>query len=93
MMKSLFISTLFGCFILFSCSQQPKEKFIEFNVEGMVCNGCANTIQEELTSSKGVKDAEVSLMENKASIYFNPDSISQDELQASIEDLGYTIKE
>ena len=84
------------------CPQRPKiktlesitikEKFFmkkEYNLEGIKCAGCANTVKERFSNVPGVTNVEVSL-ENKVATVEGDASV--DALQASLEGTKYSIK-
>ena len=57
----------------------------EYNLEGIKCAGCANTVKERFSNVPGVTNVEVSL-ENKVA------TVEGDALQASLEGTKYSIK-
>ncbi|NIO44365.1 MAG: hypothetical protein GTN36_02315, partial [Candidatus Aenigmarchaeota archaeon] len=62
------------------------------NIRGMHCDSCVNLIEDKISSLKGIEKIKVSLIENKAFIRFNPETISLDDIKSGIEDLGYSIE-
>lgn len=64
---------------------------IEMDVEGMGCEGCAETIQKGLNSMDGVSSAKVSFEEKKAEVIFNPIATSIDEMKLVVSGLGYKL--
>jgi copper ion binding protein len=65
-----------------------KKKTI--SIKGMTCKACVKLIESELSDLKGVKDVKVSLLDNKASVEFNPEEISLDDIETKISHLGYS---
>ena len=61
----------------------------EYNLEGITCAGCANTVKERFSNVPGVTHVEVSL-ENKVATVEGDASV--DALQASLEGTKYSIK-
>ena len=61
----------------------------EYNLEGIKCAGCANTVKERFSNVPGVTNVEVSL-ENKVATVEGDASV--DALQASLEGTKYSIK-
>lgn len=59
------------------------------SIEGMTCQSCVNTIQDNLSSKLGVKKVKVSLENNQADIIFDTDITSSVELISAIEDMGF----
>ena len=62
-----------------------------FAVEGMSCDNCVKHVTNALLSVDGVKDAVVSLQDNKAQVEME-ESVSKDALQKAVADAGYTLK-
>ena len=61
------------------------------NITGMTCAACSNRIEKVLNKMDDV-DAGVNLTTEKASVDYNPDSVSLDEITGRIEDIGYGIR-
>ena len=61
---------------------------IELAIEGMTCSSCANRIERKLNKIDGVT-ASVNYATEKAKVTF-PDSVSTDDLLATVEAAGYT---
>ena len=61
----------------------------EYNLEGITCAGCANTVKERFSSVPGVTNVEVSLENIVATV---EGDASVDALQASLEGTKYSIK-
>lgn len=64
---------------------------VTFKVEGMHCTGCAATIQALLERSAGVRKATVSFDEGQARVLYDPQSVSEGQLIATIEQGGYRV--
>jgi copper chaperone CopZ len=62
---------------------------ITYNLKGMHCNSCAILIERELKDK--VNDVSASYSKEKVEIDFDPDKISEKEIKAKIEELGYEI--
>ena len=67
-------------------------KEIIFKVEGMMCSGCENRVQNALKEFDGVEDVKASHTDKKVKVILNQD-VSEDLLKEKIEDLGYEVKE
>lgn len=62
----------------------------ELTVEGMKCEGCANTVVERFTGISGVKEAVVNL-ETK-SVHIQGDApVNETELRESLSDTNYSV--
>lgn len=66
-------------------------KTATFKIEGMRCDGCADTIKGLLSVQPGVRAASVSLKDGEARVLYEPDTLSEDRLAALIEKPGYRV--
>lgn len=60
-------------------------------VSGMTCGNCARSIERKLSATPGVAKAQVDLAGATATVDFDPDRTSRQELAAAIEKLGYQV--
>lgn len=60
----------------------------ELLIDGMGCRNCATRISNALVGVAGVSDAEVSLRPPVATVRYDPDRASLDELMAAVADAG-----
>jgi Cu+-exporting ATPase len=67
-----------------------KGRKIIFEIEGMHCATCANTIEKELSKLKGVTKVSVSFATKKAVVLYNPNEIDEEKIGKAIERLGYS---
>lgn len=58
-------------------------------IEGMSCSACVNRINKAILTIDGVIDISISLMQNQASIVFDENKISLDNIIHIINNLGY----
>lgn len=58
------------------------------NIEGMKCDGCANTVKEAFSALDGVKKVEVNLEHKQATI---KGDVSEDALKAALKDTHYSV--
>ncbi len=61
---------------------------VELPVEGMTCNNCVRHVTEALEGVPGVRHAEVSLQDRKATVDAD-DTVGSDALAAAVEGAGY----
>ncbi|MEP1938731.1 MAG: heavy metal-associated domain-containing protein [Balneola sp.] len=61
-------------------------------ISGMLCGGCANSVERALRELEGVTEATVDLKNESASVVFETDSISTNDFRKVIEDAGYEFK-
>jgi copper chaperone CopZ len=66
-------------------------KTTTFQIEGMRCDGCAQTIKMLVEKEPGVKGADVSLESSTARILYDPNATDDDRLAATIEKPGYHV--
>ena len=97
--RTLRTGILFGALALgAACSDKPVEKpplneaavvSVELRVEGMVCEGCQETISEEVSKLTGVKSCTASHEAKNATISYDPGQTSPGKLAEAITKLGY----
>ena len=61
---------------------------INLKIEGMMCQGCVNRVNNVLASIKGVKEYKVSLENKSADITIKNEKVI-DEIKEKIESLGF----
>jgi copper chaperone len=61
----------------------------EFAIEGMGCQGCADHVTEALAKLQGVRSADVSLQDKKATVVSDPSQVSAPQIEAAIAAAGY----
>lgn len=69
----------------------PTMKTQTFSIDGMRCEGCAETVRTLLSREPGVKMAEVSHEPGRARVLFDPAAVSEKQLAALIERPGYRV--
>ena len=66
-------------------------KDANFKIEGMHCEGCAQTIEALLGVEPGVQRATVSFKAHGAQVRFDPNAIDDGQIAAAIERAGYKV--
>lgn len=66
-------------------------KSVTFTIEGMHCDGCAQTVKAVISAEPGVKAADVSLQKGEARVLYDPQATSEDRLAAAVERPGYRV--
>jgi copper chaperone CopZ len=66
-------------------------KTITFKIEGMRCDGCADTIKALVEKEPGVRMAIVSFDEGQARILYDPQAVGEDCLIAAIQKPGFRV--
>jgi len=64
---------------------------LELPLEGMTCSSCANRIERKLNKLDGVQ-ATVNYATEKATVQFDPDQVSPDDLVDAVEAAGYKAR-
>ena len=67
-----------------------KETIIK--VEGMVCNGCENRVQNALKTIKGVENVIANHTNGTVTVTSN-NEVEENTLKEKIEDIGFEVKE
>ncbi len=62
-------------------------------IGGMTCASCSQAITRSLIKTEGVKDANVNLATEKATVSFYPEKTSYAKIKKAIEDTGYQVLE
>ena len=62
---------------------------VELAVDGMHCESCVALIEETLGEDPRVRQVRVDLESGRASVVFDPASVSPEELCATVVELGY----
>lgn len=87
----LIVATLlvFGGIAYVESAIRPRERALQ--VEGMVCEGCAEHLQEQLSQIAGVRSAEVSQEQSQAIVVVDGWSPPSNELLVeAVRKAGYT---
>lgn len=74
-----------------SVSQSSDLAEETFSVGGMSCGSCAKGVQRSLTQLEGVKSAEVNLADSSATVAYDPNTVTPDQMQQAVEGIGYTF--
>ena len=65
---------------------------ITLKVEGMMCNGCENRVQNALSSINGVKQVKANHVDGTVTVTLEKE-IDKNTIKEKIEDIGYEVKE
>ncbi|MGM0771425.1 MAG: heavy-metal-associated domain-containing protein, partial [Halobacteriota archaeon] len=58
-------------------------------VHGMTCMHCHERVTKAISSLEGVQSVKVSLEENNATVSFDPDKVTLNEILQAVENAGY----
>ena len=67
----------------------PPKKCAILGIDGMTCNSCVQTIQNNVSNVSGVESVNVSLKDKEGRITFFPDETNEQALVTEIEDMGF----
>ena len=68
---------------------RTKEKTVSIPVTGMTCAGCQANVQKALATAPGVAEANVNLMTSNATVTFEPEVTSPEQLVEAVRATGY----
>lgn len=71
----------------------PESRTLELPVAGMTCQDCADTVASALRRVSGVRNVQVLLAAERATVTFDPVQTSRDQLVAAVGEAGYTVRE
>ena len=60
-------------------------------IKGMHCATCTDTVREALSSLKGVEDARVNLATEKATLSYDPQLVSMNDIEKAVREAGYDV--
>jgi len=66
-------------------------QLVMMRIGGMTCASCAQTIENALRKKKGVREANVNLATEKATVTYSPTEIGYEEIKDVVEDVGYQV--
>jgi Cu+-exporting ATPase len=69
----------------------PELNKVILKIEGMTCASCAQTIEKALNRTEGVKDANVNVATEKATIEYDPNVLTVRQLEKVVSDTGYSV--
>jgi heavy metal translocating P-type ATPase len=65
----------------------------QFNIGGMSCSFCAETINEAYGRTDGVEDVDVSLAHEELRVEYDDEVLSEANVKDVVRDLGYTVRD
>ena len=77
-------------------TQPPREmatKQVQYNIGGMSCSFCAETINKAYGRTEGVEDVDVSLAHEELLVQYDDTVLSEATVKDVVRDLGYTIRD
>ncbi len=67
------------------------KEITEFNVEGMSCSHCENSVKKAVGALNGVDKVSVDLANKKVTVEFDPEKVTGKTIMDAIEDQGYDV--
>lgn len=64
-----------------------------FTVNGMQCDGCADSVSKAITDLKGVRSAEVSLDNEQATVSYDEEQTGFTQMKKAVENAGYQAEQ
>ncbi|TYS63445.1 copper-translocating P-type ATPase [Sutcliffiella horikoshii] len=68
-----------------------KKKETRLQITGMTCAACSTRVERGLNKLAGVEKANVNLALENASVTYDPEQVSEKEIEKKIQDLGYDV--
>ena len=68
-----------------------KQSRLEYQVIGMSCVYCAKLVKKSLDKHEGVKDVKVNPIMNAFYIDYDPNKVSEEEVEKAIKETGYKV--
>ena len=69
-----------------------EEKQLTLRVDGMTCASCVVHVEEALKEVPGVSEARVNLATETASVGYDPQEVSAQDLMEAVDDAGYSLE-
>ena len=73
----------------FNVNKEDIVESVRLKVTGMTCMGCVASVKRVLQNIEGVGKVDVSLAEGNASVEFDPQLASLEQLRAAVEGAGF----
>ena len=73
----------------YNVAERPQRMMLR--IGGMTCASCAQTIENALRKKKGIKEANVNLATERATVTYHPNEIKYEEIKNVVEDAGYQV--
>lgn len=69
------------------------EQTTELHISGMTCTGCTNRVTNVLERLQGVREARVTLEDERALVDHDPAVVDTKDMKEAVERAGYTAEE
>ncbi len=64
---------------------------VTISITGMACGGCSSAVQQALLALDGVTSAEVSHIDARAGVTFDPARITRSQIVSAVQAAGYQV--
>jgi copper chaperone CopZ len=91
--RILIMTVLFAVPLLATAQESAKNPVTVKFATSIDCDACVNTIMGSLPKEKGVKDVKCDLKTKEVTVKYQKDKTNPEQLQRSLEKLGYTAKQ
>ncbi|NQU57863.1 MAG: heavy-metal-associated domain-containing protein [Rhodospirillales bacterium] len=65
---------------------------IKLSIDGMSCQGCADSLTRRLTEEPGVTKVLVSLENKKADVEYNTEKLTETRLSEVVQEAGFSVQ-
>ena len=96
----LILSTvlIFGLSVMVTAQEKPEDEKIKvetqtFEVEGMTCQSCVNSVETKLGKIDGVENYKVDLDKGEAVVEYNPAKVNAKKIEKEFEGTPYKVTE
>lgn len=76
---------------LIGCGSEPKIVTVDLEVSELICDDGVRIFEGRVLSLQGIKSVAVNMAEQKATIGYSNDQLTQDQLHAHLMEFGFTI--
>jgi copper chaperone CopZ len=92
MIRRTFIQRIAGSLGAIEAAAASSTKTVTYRIEGFSCVTCAVGLDAMLRERKGIVRSKSSYPDRTATIEFNPDSVTEKQIEAFIAELGFTAR-
>lgn len=68
-----------------------NQQKVVLKVDTMTCNHCTNYVQNTINNLNGIVQTDMSLADGTATVTYNPDVVSKDEIVVAINETHYKV--
>ena len=64
---------------------------LRMTVHGMTCGNCARSVEKKLSATAGVSKATVDLLNQSATVEYDPGAVQPETLAAAVRQIGFDV--